>query len=371
MLFAGGAYAATVVTEYLPYSNVVTIQSKGKSQLFTVSGTITDLDTYPDPSTVTQTQTVTVTSPGTTTTNPTPPPPPAGSFYISPTGNDANNCSQSTPCRTWNKANSVCSNGDTVFVETGNYGFVSLRGSNGRTSPCTFIPAFGAVVTTSALDLGIWQTCSPGLDNTKANWVNIQGPIKVDELDADCTDHATVDGIDLNALWDRSGNTTHPFSAQNVDHFVLRNSQIHNALNSDGMMWFSGQPNGITVDNNQIFDLNNNSGGAIHDECLRVQEVIGMTISRNHFYNCAVMDIFVTSSSSSSTAANGLTLSSNILEPAATYSVQIHANITQYKDWTIKNNRFDQPVLDQAPYVNLVACGNTGQVPSSWQSPCA
>lgn len=49
------AATATVVTEFHTYSDVVTVSAKGKQQLFTVQGTITDLDTIPDPVTVTVT----------------------------------------------------------------------------------------------------------------------------------------------------------------------------------------------------------------------------------------------------------------------------------------------------------------------------
>jgi hypothetical protein len=147
-LCAGGAYAATVVTELHSYSQTyteqVTVGSKGKQQVITivgtVSGTITDQDTYPDPVTVTQTVTVggttstqvtttqptttghptptTTTAPTTTTEPPSPPPP-------------TDNCTVvAQPSADSNYLNSVyqgVSPGATICLATGNFGYQLVK----------------------------------------------------------------------------------------------------------------------------------------------------------------------------------------------------------------------------------------------------
>src|SRR5262249_20840578 len=93
---------------------------------------------------------------------------------------DASACS-------WQQANSACQGGDTVIVRGGSYGDVVIRGSNGRTSPCTFKVASGESVTVGSLELGIWQSCTPGASSTTTtNWITIVGPLKSREFHADC-----------------------------------------------------------------------------------------------------------------------------------------------------------------------------------------
>ena len=52
------------------------------------------------------------------------------------------------------------------------------------------------------------------------------------------------------------------------------------------------------------------------------------------------------------------------------YAIQIHTNVTSYDRYVYRNNRFDQGILDPAPYVGLIACGSTGAVPTSWKAAC-
>ena len=80
--------------------------------------------------------------------------------------------------------------------------------------------------------------------------------------------------------------------------------------------------------------------------------------------------IFVTSSSASSSAANGLKLIGNTFGTVkGSYSIQTHTNVQNANGWQIKNNTFAQPVMSP----NLpagAACGNTGPVAASWQAVC-
>jgi hypothetical protein len=180
-----------------------------------------------------------------------------------------------------------------VLVKAGSYGNVIVRGSNGRTSACTIKVASGETVTLGTLELGIWQSCSPGASSSSTtNWLTIVGPLKSREFHADCSNQITVDNLDMDAGGQQ---ISQPFQVQaGATNFTLRNSKVHNALNPNSMMVLGGS--NFTIDNNDIYDDLNNTGGAIHDECLRAQPVSNMTMSRNHFWSCNVMDVFITDS---------------------------------------------------------------------------
>ncbi len=178
LLFAGGAYAATVVTELHPYSRSytdrVTVASKGRTNVYTVTGTvagtITDLDTYPDPVTVTQTVTETATTappPATTappptttepptTTAPPPPPPPAASAYLSPTGSDASPCTQVAPCRTFQRGYNIAPPGTSVEVACGAYGGQPIqRNGKAQTAPVAFVATTPRCAQIGGIPLGV------------------------------------------------------------------------------------------------------------------------------------------------------------------------------------------------------------------------
>jgi chitodextrinase len=210
----------------------------------------------------------------------------------------------------WQQANAACLGGDTVLVKAGSYGNVIIRGSNGRTSACTIKVASGETVTLGTLELGIWQSCSPGANSSSTtNWLTIVGPLKSREFHADCSNQITVDNLDMDAGRQQ---ITQPFQAQaGTTNFTLRNSKVHDALNPNAMMVLEGS--NFTIDNNDIYNDLNNTNGAIHDECLRTQPVQNMKLTRNHFWSCNVMDVFLTGGSGRNLATNWL-IENNIFE---------------------------------------------------------
>ena len=247
-----------------------------------------------------------------TTSACSPPPVGSGNIWVDVNGGTcADNASpvaynDAAAC-TWAQANSTSEGGDTVMVKGGSYGNVTLRGSNGRSSAVTFRTVPGETVTAGDLDLGIWQSCGYGAaSTTTTNWFTLVGPIRTSQFHADCSNRVVIDGLDMNG---GGAAVTQPFNAQSgATNFTLRNSKIHNAKNASAMMVLEGS--NFVIDNNDIYDLINDTGGAIHDECLRAQPVNNMTMTRNHFWSCNVMDVFITGSG---TATNWL-VENNIFE---------------------------------------------------------
>ena len=213
----------------------------------------------------------------------------------------------------WADANTKCRGGDTVMVKGGNYGDVTIRGSNGRTSYCSVATLAREPVTARVVDLGIYQTCQSGPSSTSTtNWFKLTGPLKMAEFHADCSDHVYLDKVDVDmsgavrrTCFGDSGRTyactPQPFhvGAGNnpgdiVSNFTLRNSKVHDALNAGAMMWLGTPGTNFVLDHNEIFNLINDTNGDIHDECVRLSDMQHLRFTRNQMWSCFVMDVFVT-----------------------------------------------------------------------------
>lgn len=221
---------------------------------------------------------------------------------------------------TWDQANDLCQNGDTVRVKGGSYGSVTVRGWNSRTDYCTFRSQEGEVVNVS-LDTGFYGDC--GTPNPQTKWMKIVGNavrptnngFRFKRLSADCNDHMWFENIELDAqpVVTTDADTTHAFSfEQFATNITVLNSNIHNGHNSDAFV-VTGV-DGLLFEGNDVHDLYNDSpGDVIHDEGFRSNGTINAVIRGNHFWSLKVMDIFLTGSSEEAT------------------------------NWTIENNIFESP----------------------------
>jgi hypothetical protein len=156
---------------------------------------------------------------------------------------------------------------------------------------------------------------------------------------------------------------------------------VRSCANNDGQpIWIEASAAGATIDGITFgakpVNLNDSTCGAdhtFHMENIRVQTANNVSIRNNVFLagsDAGSGHIFITSSSGGTTVS-GLRIEGNTFQPVeGTYAIQIHLNVSTYANWVIRNNRFDQGILDLGTYVNLSACGNTGQVPSSWKASC-
>ncbi|HEY3181372.1 MAG TPA: LamG-like jellyroll fold domain-containing protein [Gaiellaceae bacterium] len=95
---------------------------------------------------------------GATTAACSPPPPSGtGSVFLSTSGSDSNACTQSAPCRSFDRAYHVANPGQIVEIAGGSYGSQNLTfdsANNGATSDVVFQPAAGASVTVGQLSFG-------------------------------------------------------------------------------------------------------------------------------------------------------------------------------------------------------------------------
>jgi hypothetical protein len=210
----------------------------------------------------------------------------------SPVGyTDAQACS-------WDAANDTCEGGDTVLVQGGSYGNVTLSGSNGRSSACTF-----TVVETENVVMGEFYNGSYTGGDTGADWITIDGGYPCDqtvatcgiyaiEFDADFTNRVTAIGWEVDGGLD---NNVQLFHIEDLTNFTVRDSHIHSACAGGGVgaMIYAGG-DGITLDNNDIHDALLCVDDDTHTECIYNDNVDQLTLTRNKIYRCNAQGVFFT-----------------------------------------------------------------------------
>lgn len=329
-LFALGVFAAAYESaEGGPVARCTTVVS--------TIGTITETVI----STVTETVTATTATTATTGTTTTTPPPATGTI---------------APGQSWQAAYDAAAPDATLRVLAGNHGSPTVTG----TKHVTFLGDEGAIVSKMPGD------CPCTFDNIDVDTGSTHGQFNGAE--------PRVPGITF-----RNVNITGDTPAIHVwaTDFTWDGGGIHDramrrcALNDTGVpIWLNADR--ATIRNLDIGAELIDDTVCIHGENIRVENDDDVTITGNYFHGGGDEGsghVFITCSPSC--VASRISVEGNVFEPVnGTYAIQIHQNVSQYDSWTIRNNRFDQPVLDYPRYTNLVACGNTGQVDASWQTPC-
>lgn len=223
---------------------------------------------------------------------------------------------------TWDAANDTCEAGDTIRVKNGSYGNVLVNGYNARASDCTVYVEAGTQV--GELDIGDWQrgTGDPLTlpDSAKVKYLKIIGPCdprasscttpaKSTKFLADFTANVTLENWEVNAGGSAAGNTTQPFHVQFIDSaFIGRRLKIHNGWNSNALVYLGDGP--ITLEDADIYDSLNDTGGVIHEECIYANNVANFTLKRSRVWSCVAQTLFVTGSE----LATNWTIENSILE---------------------------------------------------------
>jgi hypothetical protein len=126
-----------------------------------------------------------------------------------------------------------------------------------------------------------------------ANWVTIVGPITATQFRVDETNQVVADDW----LIDSNGATCQCVHIENSTEVTFKNGEVRegNAAGGVGaMIWIGSEDTagGYVFDNNEIHDATVSDG--THTECMYAWSVTDMTLTRNHFYNCPIMDVFIT-----------------------------------------------------------------------------
>ena len=290
-------------------------------------------------------------------------------------------------CRTFDQAWDAIAAGETARVGGGKYGQQVITGN--KSAP-TFMVGEGGVTLSGATPVSCGY--SDGLVCANANFLNLSN-VTLDAGSAHGQStgsevigtNVTFSNVNLHgsfvSLYVRGQNFTWQGGRLGQDGV---NGGQRSCNTGDGEpVWIESSAAGATLDGIR-FNSMSASGAAcsgsvdgFHLEYVRVQATPNVTIRNSTFVADAGTGngagsgkIFVTSSSASSSAANGLTLIGNSFGTVkGSYSIQTHANVQNANGWQIRNNTFAQPVMSP----NLpagAACGNTGPVATAWKTAC-
>ena len=251
--------------------------------------------------------------------SPPPPPPPSGSaanLWVDPSGGscvrlaspggyvDAQACG-------WGQAYQAAQTGDLILVRGGSYGDVKLgpNKSSIGAAGVTFRTAAGEQVNVGEFENGAYWNNGGGANN-----LTLIGPVSSRSFISDFVSNLTVDGWTVDCQGCIGVQTFH---ISDVDNVVVRNSDIGNNL--DNSLVFVNGSN-ITFENNRIHDAGIRSGSGAHTECMYVWQTTNLTLKRNHFYRCAIMDVFITGGA----VANGGYIENNVFEKPSPGSNAFH-----------------------------------------------
>ena len=240
---------------------------------------------------------------------PPPPPPPPGGVPTSANlwvDTNAGSCTrQATPgayadaqACSWTGAYQAAQTGDLILVKGGSYGNVTMPANRTAiTAPgITFRTASGETVTVNDFENGFY---TGGASN-----LTFVGPVNARSFRSDGGSNITVDAwnVDCNGCVNEQ-----IFHLENATNVTVLNSEIQDNTDNS-LMWINGT--NLTFENNRIHDAGLRPGSGAHTECMYAWSVTNLTLKRNHFYHCSVMDVFITGSNT----ASGGYIENNVFE---------------------------------------------------------
>jgi uncharacterized protein YjdB len=175
------------------------------------------------------------------------------SYYVSPTGNDSNPGTITSPWLTIQHAASTVAAGSTVYVEAGTYvESINVTVSGTASAPITFVGQTGAIVSGSGL--------TPSTSQTQGLW-NIGS--------------ATPAGVDVSYV--------------TIQGFTIENYSTSNANACPAGIWISGASNGIQILNNTVTNITttsekNGNAFGIAAYGTEASAINGLVISGNTVY---------------------------------------------------------------------------------------
>ena len=238
----------------------------------------------------------------------TPPKPaPAGStlgnLWVDTSGGSC--VRQTTPGRwldgqgcSWNQAYTRARSGDLILVRGGSYGDVNF----GPERPGVVGVVFRTVKGERAV-VGDFENGHVAGRRGASN-VSFVGPVTARTFRSDKASNVVVSGWRVDCGGCVGVQTFHVEDASNV---TVRNSDIGNNTDNS-LIWISGS--NLRFENNRIHDAGLRPGSGAHTECMYAWNVTNLTLKRNHFFHCSVMDVFITGSD----VARGGLVENNVFE---------------------------------------------------------
>ena len=254
---------------------------------------------------------------------PPPPPPPApggANLWVDTNGGScarqasAGAYSDSQAC-SWSQAYQAAQTGDLILVRGGNYGDVKIGPNKASIAApgVTFRTASRRVTSSSATSRTARSPARGGGNN-----ISFVGPVTARTFRTDRTSNIVVDGWNVDCGGCVGEQIFHLEENNNV---VVRNSEIQDN-NDNSLIWINGT--NLTFEHNKIHDAALRSGSGAHTECMYAWEVTNLTLKRNHFYHCAIMDVFITGGA----VSNGGFVENNVFEKPTTGGLRASSSET-------------------------------------------
>jgi uncharacterized repeat protein (TIGR01451 family) len=267
---------------------------------------------------------------------PPPPEPDPADLYVAPDGSDADLCTQTQPCRSFDRAFDLAAPGDTVELAAGIYPAQVLTGQ--KAAPKVTFQAADAVTVNGGLEFGSCVTCGDGPSNVRVEDVIVNGGVAA---------YNPARFIDLVRIDARS------FYLNSVQDVLVKDGDWGPSLTGDdnSKIDLSGgtgyQPNErITIDGAYFHDYRVDSP-TDHFECLIIFSGTDITVRNSRFRNCEYYDIFLQHISSDRPLSD-ITIENNFFDrpwngqgaQVRTTGIEFAPVRNTFSNVTIRNNSF-------------------------------
>jgi chitodextrinase len=319
------------------------------------------------------------------------------SVYVSPGGSDANPCTQSAPCATFDRAYHVASPGAIVQVAGGTYPGQTLTADSSKssaTSDVVFQPAAGASVTVNG-ELRFSSAQHVELDSMTVGdyYVGVNSPsgagqtkdITLRNMSVRSFTMRSVDGLRLiggsvGSITGGCGSGCTPFPGTTATSGSAE--PIIGAVYCGGGGCTSSTPqsSNVLIDGVDFHDIFRVKSSGVHSACLWISSVTGLTMRNSTFERCDSQTIHMTYEPSYSSAPDG-TVSKDVLiennfmdPPTDNGGTESGANDLTWRydnvqgnclrNWVLRNNTIPGSVVlssdlaSQGCGVNDVVIGN-------------
>jgi chitodextrinase len=277
-----------------------------------------------------------------------PPPSSGATLYVSPSGSDSAACSQSAPCRSFDRAYDLASPDALVEVAGGSYGSQNLTGT--KAAPrVVFRPAAGASVSVGGLDVSAdnleLRDMAVSYWNSRAESDGfVARNLDVSFFQIYGSSNISVLGGDVGPSYTPGGSSTVNYITYGANGTV--------------------KPKNVLIEGVYFHDFRRGSS-ADHMECIMVVGGDGITFRGNRFVRCDIFDIFFTQWAGPEPPKNVL-LENNFFARTTTdgnatgtsLSLQFSAHMARMENFTVRNNSLAMPLGIDSPRLNVTIVGN-------------
>jgi chitodextrinase len=256
--------------------------------------------------------------------------------YVATTGSDANDCSQSSPCLTFDRAYQEASPGMTVEIAAGEYGSQTIQPDPTKTStePVVFAPAPGAAVTLSSGngELVVYASHVVFHQLTVDDWYVRAGADGVSFVDVTAICCFFIDGASNVSAIGGSAGPADDLSNQ-ITSYDWRTDT-----------WATA-PRNILIDGMTIHGYHQTDGSS-HVDCIHFMAGDGITVRNSHFSDCEHFDILFTMFGDAGSPTN-ITIENNFFDCCRSGYFSVYLGDQHGESWSnvlVRFNSSDKPM---------------------------